>query len=576
MERIRQLYTNMKLRRKLFYSYMLVGIIPILILGYSCFRHSRKSMVELEKEYLEESFRNAVTELNYRNMSFVKLSNAVVFNNTITDVVYHDYQSYYEMYEKYTYDLDPQMILFQNLHEEISQISIYTTNPTIVQHGQTLMPMEKARGEAWYPSGSDNNQIRFRVKDRKEIYSVMNFPEDEAAGLKGVLYIQYDYQKYFKPMTELTGNSCGVRITDAAGRILYQASHLEDKYQLKDDSSLDTEEKELEIQGKRYMVLSLPIENTEWTAYVYKPMHLVEAPTRDIILIVCMLVLLCLCLVMLTARYISGLVIRPVERLSEEMQEMDMNTMCVTLVPRSQDEIGTLITSFQVLLQRIKSLIREVYQAESDRKKFELQALQAQINPHFLYNCLSLINWKAVMAEEDEISQMALRLSEFYRTSLNKGKSIIGVGDEVKNVQSYIELQNILHNYSLSVEYDLDTSVFQYSMVNLILQPVVENAIVHGLDNSKKEVKKLLLEVQSDGADIRFVIEDNGCGMSEEEAERLFQYNTRGYGMKNINDRLKLVYGGEYGVTCQTRQGEGTKVVIRIPKQYEDEMEQKD
>lgn len=570
MEKVRQFYLNMKLRKKLYYSYIIVSIIPILILGYSCYRHNRNSMVKLEEGHLEESFNNAVADLNYRNESYVKLSNSIVFNTMITNVVYHEYKSYYEMYEKYTYDLDPQMVLFQNLHEEISQISIYTTNPTIIQHGQILLPMEMAKDKSWYPADKENNQMHWESEHQNTIYSVINFPEDEVTNIQSVLCIQYNYQKYFKSMEELSKNECGVRVVDDKGQLIYESDHLEERYQLGKDVSLDCGDKELINNGRKYMVLSMPVQNTEWTAYVYKPMHLIMKSARDIIYIVVMLVFFCLLLVMLVARNISGILIRPIERLSNYMQNMDMNNLCVTLVPKSQDEIGTLITSFQLMIHRIQTLIQDVYKAESDRKKFEIQALQAQINPHFLYNCLSLINWKAIMADEKEISQMAQFLSEFYRTSLNKGKSFISVNDELRNVESYIEIQNILHNYTLEVEYDIEEEVCDYSMINLTLQPIVENAIIHGLDNSRKDVKRLVLKVKSDETDIQFTVEDNGCGMPEEMAATILEYSTKGYGVKNVNDRLMLIYGKAYGVTYETGMGIGTKVIIRIPKRYED------
>ncbi len=567
---MRQLYLNMKLRKKLFYTYLIVGIIPILILGYSCYRYNRNSMVKLEKENLEESFNNAVVDLNYNNDSYINLASSIIFNQMITDVINEDYESYYQMYEKYTYDLDPQMLLFQNLHEAISQITIYTTNPSIIQHGKTLMPMEMAEGEPWYPAGRENNQIRWYGGKKEGLSSVINFPESEATGIQSVLSITYHYRKYFDSMRELAGNECGVRIVDSGGNLIYEADSLEGKYRLDGTVSLAGKDEQLKVGQEDYIVLSMPVEHTNWTAYVYKPMRLVEAPTRGIVYVVVMLVLLCLILVIVVANYVSRLTIQPVERLSDYMQNMDMDNLCVTITPKSQDEIGILIMSFQALIRRIQTLIQEVYKAENDRKKYEMKALQAQINPHFLYNCLSLINWKAIMAGEQEISQMAQQLSEFYRTSLNKGKSLIRIGDELRNVRSYIEIQNILHNYTIQVEYHLDEGAYAYSMVNLTLQPIVENAIVHGLDHSRREEKRLSIEMKEEETEIEFVIADNGCGMSEEMAANILHHSTKGYGVKNVNDRLRLIYGETYGVRYETEPGVGTRVVIRIPKRQEE------
>ena len=167
-----------------------------------------------------------------------------------------------------------------------------------------------------------------------------------------------------------------------------------------------------------------------------------------------------------------------------------------------------------------------------------MRALQAQINPHFLYNSLSLINWKAIRAGEEEISEMSQLLSTFYRTSLNKGSNVISVENELSNTEAYIKIQLMMHNYNFDVDFDIDDEIKEYYMINLLLQPLV--------------------------VDIVFEVEDNGVGMTKEMCEKILTSKSKGYGIKNVYDRIKVVYGDKYGLEFISIENQGTIARIRI------------
>lgn len=198
-----------------------------------------------------------------------------------------------------------------------------------------------------------------------------------------------------------------------------------------------------------------------------------------------------------------------------------------------------------------------------------MKALQAQINPHFLYNALSLINWKAIGAGEEDISKITLLLSDFYRTTLNKGESIITIEGEIKNIKSYIEIQLIMHDYDFEVEYQIDVGSMEYLMPKLILQPLVENALEHGLDLKEEGEKKLVLSCQETSEDIVLAVLDTGVGMDAMTTNSLVNTHMTGYGVHNVNDRLMLFYGENYKLHIVSYPGVGTKVEIHIPKKLE-------
>ena len=181
-----------------------------------------------------------------------------------------------------------------------------------------------------------------------------------------------------------------------------------------------------------------------------------------------------------------------------------------------------------------------------------MKALQAQINPHFLYNTLSLINWKAIEADAEDISKITLALSTFYRTSLNKGKNVMSLSDELRNMRSYLDIQLMMHDYEFDVEFDVDESIGQYQSLNLMLQPLIENAIAHGIDVKTDGRGKLTITGKEDGDLIVLTVADNGVGMSDEQAARILTEESKGYGVRNVNERIKLYYGEQYSPVSYT------------------------
>lgn len=218
------------------------------------------------------------------------------------------------------------------------------------------------------------------------------------------------------------------------------------------------------------------------------------------------------------------------------------------------------------LLDRYAAYKTRKNNAQILNKQTELTALQSQINPHFLYNTLSLINWKAIEADAEDISKITLALSTFYRTSLNKGKNVMSLSDELRNMRSYLDIQLMMHDYEFDVEFDVDESIGQYQSLNLMLQPLIENAIAHGIDVKTDGRGKLTITGKEDGDLIVLTVADNGVGMSDEQAARILTEESKGYGVRNVNERIKLYYGEQYSLQIESKIGQGTKASIRIPK----------
>ena len=195
-----------------------------------------------------------------------------------------------------------------------------------------------------------------------------------------------------------------------------------------------------------------------------------------------------------------------------------------------------------------------------------MRALQQQINPHFLYNTLSMINFMAIETGQNDISRITLSLSDFYRTSLNKGRNTCSLADEIKNMNAYLDIQMMMHDYDFDLDIQIEDEIMECETPNLILQPIVENAIGHGIDllEDRKGIIKIYATTTENH--VYIMVEDNGVGMDEATIDKMLAKNSKGYGMRNVNERIKLIYGPEYHLHIESVVGQGTVITIKLPK----------
>lgn len=254
--------------------------------------------------------------------------------------------------------------------------------------------------------------------------------------------------------------------------------------------------------------------------------------------------------------------------LTESMKMVESGDLSVVIEPDGDEEIGMLMLSFQHMLQRINELIDEKIEQGKAIKSLELKALQAQINPHFLYNTLDVINCMAIQHNVPKISGTVNALARFYRISLSKGNEIISVKDEITHAKLYLQIQKTRFSERLNVVYKIDESVYEYSVIKIILQPIIENAIIHGIFEKESKSGTVVLTAYQDEASIYFEVSDDGVGMDENTRNRNFSRGKsgEGYGLSNISERLRLTYSDKAYLECRSRKGSGTIVRIRIPK----------
>ena len=267
---------------------------------------------------------------------------------------------------------------------------------------------------------------------------------------------------------------------------------------------------------------------------------------------------------------LSRTVTRPVRRLVASMQkfEKQAETFEYKADMSNVAEFQTLSTSFEHMVLMIQSLVEKVHNEEIVLRKTELKALQAQINPHFLYNTLDSIQWMCEQDNSKDAVKMVGALAKLFRISISHGNEFITISDELKHAESYLIIQSYRYKNQFTYSFDVDKSVLDCMCNKITIQPFIENAIYHGLDRMVDE-GEIKIIVERRGKDIAIIVKDNGLGMTEEQCKAVLQKgrsDSKGIGVKNVDDRLKIYFGEEYGITIDSELDVGTTVTIKIPK----------
>jgi sensor histidine kinase YesM len=315
------------------------------------------------------------------------------------------------------------------------------------------------------------------------------------------------------------------------------------------------------------VLIKTKIPNTEWvmlSVYPLKQIKLGAGKIKAITLLACIGSLMMLFFV--TYR-ISSKISKRITNITKYISayQNENKTMDTALTDIHRDEIGYLATSVNEMVERINKLIEDVYKANLDKKESELKALQAQINPHFLYNSLSAISRLSASGDSNKVEFMVRRLTNFYRMTLNRGKNIITIEGEFEQIKAYIDIYSVRKRDFFNVYYSIDPDVMEYKTVKVILQPFVENIFEHAIYNRTWPIN-ILLTASKNNDTVIFTVIDDGIGIRpEKQSGLLTNDNTKSYGIKNVNERIQIQYGTGYGVDIYSKYGMGTVITIKIP-----------
>lgn len=399
---------------------------------------------------------------------------------------------------------------------------------------------------------------------------------DEGKATQALLLINLNYMYFEEIFSNVNlGNGGYVYLTNDRGDIIWHPKQNEiysgrfeedNKYAatLKDGITVEN------LRGKNITLNVRTIGYTGWKLVGVTPSAVLGVDGIKFRFFVLFVADLFLFLLAMINAFISDKISNPIKSLDGSVREIESGNLNVEIVPSGSYEVEHLGKSIKNMLGRIKVLMSDLVAEHNAKRKSEFDTLQSQINPHFLYNTLDIIVWMIENENSDKAVNIVTALAKFFRISLSKGKNIITVKDEVEHVRNYLMIQNMRFKNRFEYSIDVDEEVLSYSSLKLMLQPLVENAIYHGMEFMDGD-GEIDVKVFKEDDSLYFTITDNGLGMSEDMVETLLSKDFvpskkgSGIGVKNVNERIKLYFGSEYGLKVESEPDEGTKITIHLP-----------
>ncbi|WP_238403109.1 sensor histidine kinase [Paenibacillus mesophilus] len=567
--------------QKLVFSFLVFVLIPVVLIGYYAYTSTLNSVREQIASNIQGTLRQMKDNVAYTLEDLKRVSELLYYDQKFQQYL-RSYEEGWYSYEATTNYLKPKLLGTMKSTGTPIWLSVYVANDTLP--------------EIYYSQDFDVNPLRFKA-GQFEMYHLdriadrpwyMELP-DVAAKLDASLYWrQIETDARFHNISllrrlndEMRLDQLGfMRITMRIGDLfktidaqkIGEASYIavfNEKRELMHDSG--TSSVQIQLQGDTmaangYFSVEEPVPGIGWSIVAYIPNRMIEKSAlkvRNLTLSVCVVSFLFLALLsMVVSRYFSRRVTKIVSVLNA-FREGDFQRRTTY---SGNDEFAHIFRALNEMGHNTDKLIREVYVSNLQKREAELAALQAQINPHFLYNTLSSISRLAKFGEIGKLHEMVMALAKFYRLTLNEGRIIISIDNEWQQAKAYIDIQKIKHKDRLDFSCRIDENILEFDTIKLILQPFIENVLEHSWYGEDRIHLKVWGYSQDDS--IVFQIIDDGIGMPPGKISDIFDPNgiKVGYGIRNVDERIKLQFGHQYGVSICSRRGIGTAVRIVIPK----------
>lgn len=547
-------YKKISYKKKLSLSYSVIILTACTAMGILSVR-SVKAEADSQQRMMAASLAwEAGSKLNEAMQKVSWAVGQLAVDTQLQHVLGRESESYYQQWIDFRDILTPKLRLLTLQAQEAESFIIYTENEMLNHSKDNILPVFRIERKKWFD----------RAQREKRMFWVT-----EGNRLLGIYQIYMPAESAPKAFLVVT---------------LYPEQILDDEggWNQQWDFLLRNAEGEAVLfsregagKGAEHFMASYCLYN-DWELELFLGKKNLSGCSLETLFFTGIIAICALGLLGLSTHLFSDMFSRRLIELNQAMKQVIHGNRQVALWDDSGDEVGQLTETFNSMMGEINHLIEDVLKNRIARREAELAALRTQIKPHFLYNALSIINWMAIRGEYEDISLVATSISDYYRTMLNGGQEQTTLGDELRNVQSYLTIQTIAHGDGFVVEYEVEEGLKDCEMINMILQPFAENAVRHGIDKRKKEYGGWIrIRAERKERDLAIEIEDNGPGMDEACLGRLREglagnKDRGGYGIRNVQERIRFREGEPYGVYLFSQEGVGTKACIRYPYRKKD------
>ncbi|WP_372663446.1 sensor histidine kinase [Cohnella sp.] len=564
---------------KLMLSYSVLIIIPVLLVGYIANSIFVNSIREQTRSNIQGTLQLMMDNIAYKMEDTQRISDMLYFDDTLSSHLRH-YEAGWVSYEATTKYLLPKFRTVLDATNRRLWLSFYLHNETLPEiysnYNQADPLMVKNRlfdlyhikrivDKDWYrqyPAEVYGKTLQWKRIEDDETHGrisllrrVVDISLVQTREI-GFVRISVRHSDLFESVNfQKIGEGTTIFISDEHGIIVASSG----------SPPLQVGELWKEADVKEQLVIRQALPGLGWDITALVPANLTEKDTEKVRLLTLLICLGCFAVFSVAGVFISRFFSKRVTKIVSVLDSFREGEFHKRILFKGNDEFTRISSALNEMGHNIGSLIREVYITNLQKKEAELESLQAQINPHFLYNTLSSISRLAKFGEVDKLHQMVLDLAKFYRLTLNDGKNNISIYHELEQVKAYIDIQETKYSERMQVYYDIQTEIFAYDTLKLILQPFLENILEHAWCGDSINIRIIgTLE----GASIVFHIIDDGIGFQPATIKQIFGNGDNyrvGYGIRNVDQRIKLHYGKEYGVTIASKPGIGSTIRIVIP-----------
>ena len=483
-------------------------------------------------------------------------------------------------------------LLYDNNKDNVENIALFSKRGELLESvpAAILKPNASIAEESWfrhalektenlhfslphvqYIFDSSENRYRWVITVSRSVEITQGPYTDQ-----GVLLIDLKYDSLEQLFDGITlGNNGYVYLIGADGELIYHPEsqliysgiakeNHEAALQYKDGNH------EEEFQNANRIVTVKTVGYTGWKIVGVAPLGGITLNVLKTQLLLIFLIALVIFILTVTNSFISSRITDPIKELEKSVNEIEAGNLEAEVYVGGSYEIRHLGSSIQNMAGRIRKLMADVVAEHESKRRTEFDILQSQINPHFLYNTLDIIVWMIENEKQSEAVKVVTALARFFRISLSKGKNIIPVRDELEHVRNYLMIQHMRFKNRFTYTLEADDEVLELASLKLILQPLVENAIYHGMEFMDGD-GEIFVRVWRDGDDLFMKVSDNGLGMTKEQVSRMLSDQTymsskrgSGIGVRNVNERIRLYFGNEYGLIIESELDEGTTVTVKL------------
>lgn len=579
---IRKTFAKFNIQSIILSVLMTLSLVTVTVMGFLLYHRFKLASDKSAVENTEMTVESTIDRLNSSLLDLRQISDAANYNIV---------QEYDISSQEFTRQFS---MLYETNVDKIQSLALYGYDGKLIESEPvaTVKDNVKVDDQKWYQDArSEIENIHFSTPHVQNLFNDGTFRYHQVVSLSrsvdindgstsgsGVLLVDMKYSVLEDMLDRINETSSGIYyyLCSRDGEIIYHPRWTEINRRLfKEENnkaaSYEDGIYEMKTDGQKENIVVGSVAYTGWKLIGVVPESVQETSINKFRYYIITTILILVMMLLQVNRFISRKISRPIRELDESVKAYEAGAMPDIYIGGSA-EIRHLGYSVQKSYEQIETLMKEIIQQQTERRKSELDALQSQINPHFLYNTLESITWMIEAQRNNEAVVMISELAKLLRVSLSRGKTIISIEDELQHGRSYMNIQRVRYKERFKVEFLIDEEIKDYCIVKLVIQPLLENAIYYGVGNMDEDDDgQILVRGEKKGEDIYISIEDNGMGMPEDIRDNILTDNSKvpkhgsGVGVINVHSRIRLMFGPEYGLEVYSELDEGTKVVIHIP-----------